>query len=134
MQLCLSCRLLLLVVTHLLHQLSQLRQPDSIPSLKPIKSLGLGSNPSLAGGNSAQLVQSDSALREQLSQLQQQIEALMSGKANKADLDSLQLHAAMMGGGSNGGAVAKDDSNVHGSATTRGGSSGSGAISELCFP
>ena len=115
-------------------QLSQLRQPDSffncsIPSLKSIKSLGLVSNPSLAGGNSAQLVQSDSALRECLSQLQQQIDALMSGKANKADLDSLQLHAAILGGGSNSGAVvAKDDSNVHGSATTSSGSAGSGVI------
>ena len=110
-------------------QLSQLRQPDSIPSLKSIKSLGLVSNPSLAGGNSAQLVQSDSALRECLSQLQQQIDVLMSGKANKADLDSLQLHAAILGGGSNSGAVvAKDDSNVHGSATTSSGSAGSGVI------
>ena len=114
-------------------QLSQLRQPETISSLRSIKSLGIGSNLSLAGGNQAQLVQSNSAVREQLSQLQQQIEALMSGKANKADLDSLQLHAAILGGGSSGGAVAKGDSNLHGSAATNSGHPSSGAISKPCL-
>ena len=114
-------------------QLSQLRQPDTISSLKSIKSLGVGSNPSLAGGNSVQLVQSDSALREQLSQLQQDVDALMSSKANKADLDSLQLHAAILGGGSSGDADAKDVSDVLGAATTSSGSASSGAVDEVCY-
>ena len=114
-------------------QLSQLRQPDTISSLRSIKSLGLGSHPSLAAGNLAQLVQSDSAVKEQLSQLQQQIEALVSGKADKADVDSLQLHAAILGGGSSGNAVAKDDSSHHDPAATSSGSSSSGASSDLCF-
>ena len=114
-------------------QLSQLRQPDTFSSSRSINSLGLGSLPSLAGANSAQLVQSDSALKELLSQLQQQIDALMSSKANKADLDSLQLHAAILGGGSSGNADAKDDSNVHGVATTSSGTSSSGALSEKCY-
>lgn len=74
--------------------------------------------------------QSDSALKEQLSQLQQQIEALMSGKANKADLDALQLHAAVVGGGSSGSDV-KGDSDVHGAATTSSGSSASGECAAL---
>ena len=114
-------------------QLSQLRQPETISSLRSIKSLGIGSNLSSAGGNPAQLMHSDSAVREQLSQLQEQIEALMSGKANKADLDSLQLHAAILGDGSSGGAVAEGNSNLHGSAATDSGHPSSGAISKPCL-
>lgn len=110
-------------------QLSQLRQPEMIPSLRSNKSLGLGSSPSVPGANLTQLVQSDSALKEQLSQLQQQIELLVSGKADKADLEALQLHAAVLGGGSSGrgGAGTKDSSDgVHGAAPTSSGGSGSG--------
>ena len=105
-------------------QLSQFKQSES-PGVTSVKSLGLRSNPSLA--NSAQLAQSDSALREQLSQLQQQFEALMSGKANKADVEALQLHAAMVSGGSSltstGGSRGKSIST-----SSSGGGSGSNGI------
>ena len=108
--------------------LSQLRQLESIPSLRSIKSSGL----SITAANSSQIVQGDSALREQLSELQQQIEALMTSKASKADLDSFQLHAAVLGGGSGG---AKDDSNVYGAATSSnaiaGGVGGAGGMGGL---
>lgn len=114
-------------------QLSQLRQPETIPSLRSNKSLGFGPSPSMPGASLTQLVQSDSALKEQLSQLQQQIESLMSGKADKADVNRLQLHAAMLGGGSSGSgsgsgsADIKDSSEgVHGAAPVSSGGSGSG--------
>ena len=57
-------------------------------------------------------------LTERLSQLQQQIEALTINKANKADLEALQLRAAVLGGGGTGSG--SGDSN------NSGGSSGSG--------
>ncbi len=74
-------------------QLSQLRLP--------VSGLSLGQdsqNP--AGVSSTQPEQAGSAqLTERLSQLQQQIEALKINKANKADLEALQLRAAVLGGG-----------------------------------
>lgn len=77
-------------------QLSQLRLP--------VSGLSLGhdsQNP--AGVSSTQPGQADSAqLTERLSQLQQQVEALTINKANKADLEALQLRAAVLGGGGTG--------------------------------
>ncbi|KAL0040320.1 hypothetical protein WJX77_003396 [Trebouxia sp. C0004] len=77
----------------------------------------LPNNP--VGVSSTQPEQADSAqLTKRLSQLQQQIEALTINKANKADLEALQLHAAVLGGGGTG----SGSGDINGS----GGSSGSG--------
>ena len=93
---------------------------EAASSLKPVKSLGLRSDLSTAGANSTQRLQSDSGLREQLSQLQQQIEAVSGGKANKADLDALQLRVAVLGSSSGGTGCSNGLAN---------GSSGSGGSS-----
>lgn len=83
-------------VTALEAQLSQLRLPVSGSPLSQDSQ-----NP--AGVSSTQPEQAGSALlTERLSQLQQQIEALTIDKANKADLEALQLRAAVLGGGGSG--------------------------------
>ena len=129
-------------------RLSGLRQIESPQGLRSSRSAGVGSSPSSAGTASAQLLQSDSALKEQMSQLQQQIEALVSGKANKADVEALQLHAAVLGsgssvsaaggsGGSSGSIGSNDKSGSHSVAATAGetsaaertGASGAGTVS-----
>lgn len=123
-------------------QLSQLRLPVS--GITSRRSLAHDSQ-SPAGSYSAQSMQSDSAqLSDRLSQLQQQIEALTTGKANKADLEAMQLHAAVFGSGSgqtdsgsggggsdsgsgNGGGSSGDGSGASsGSTSGGGGSSGNG--------
>ena len=104
-------------------QLNQLRQPDSgFPTVSSLRHNSVSST-----GNSAQPMQNDSAaMSERLSQLQQQVEALATGKANKADLEALQLHAAVMGG-DNGGGGSRDDGG--GSRGAGGGSSDNGGTS-----
>ena len=93
-------------------QLSQLRLPVSGSSLGHDSQ-----NP--AGVSSTQPEQAGSAqLTERLSQLQQQIDALTINKANKADLEALQLRAAVLGGGGTGSGS--------GVSNGSGGSSGSG--------
>ena len=93
-------------------QLSQLRLPVSGLSLSHDSK-----NP--AGVSSTQPEQAGSAqLSERLSQLQQQVEALTTNKANKADLEALQLRAAVLGGDGTGSGS--------GDSSNSGGSSGSG--------
>ncbi len=99
-------------------QLSQLRLP--------VSGLSLGhdsQNP--AGVSSTQPGQADSAqLTERLSQLQQQVEALTINKANKADLEALQLRAAVLGGGGTGSGGG--DSNGSSGSSGSGGSNSDG--------
>jgi uncharacterized protein with LGFP repeats len=99
-------------------QLSQLRLP--------VSGLSLGhdsQNP--AGVSSIQPEQAGSAqLTDRLSQLQQQIEALTIDKANKADLEALQLRTAVLGGGGIGSG--SGDSNSSGGSSGRGGSNSDG--------
>ena len=104
-------------------QLSHLRQPDSgFPTVSSLRRNSVSST-----GNSAQPMQNDSAaMSERLSQLQQQVEALATGKANKADLEALQLHAAVMGGDNGGGGSRGDGSGSRGDGSgSRGDGSGS---------
>lgn len=95
-------------------QLSQLRLPVS-------GSLPGHDSQSPAGVSSTQPEQAGSAqLTERLSQLQQQIEALTTNKANKADLEALQLRAAVLGNGGTGSG--SGDSNGSGGSSGSGGS------------
>jgi len=99
-------------------QLSQLRLPVSGSSLGHDSQ-----NP--AGVSSTQPEQAGSAqLTEGLSQLQQQIEALTTNKANKADLEALQLRAAVLGGG--GAGSGSGDSNGSGGSSGNGDSNSNG--------
>ena len=99
-------------------QLSQLRLPVSGSSLGHDSQ-----NP--AGVSSIQPEQAGSAqLTDRLSQLQQQIEALTIDKANKADLEALQLRTAVLGGGGIGSG--SGDSNSSGGSSGRGGSNSDG--------
>lgn len=102
-------------------QLSQLRLP--------VSGLSLGhESQSPAGVSSTPPEQAGSAqLTERLSQLQQQIEVLTTNKANKADLEALQLRAAVLGGGVVGSG--SGDSNGSSGSSGSGGSNGSGGSS-----
>ncbi|DBA79439.1 TPA: hypothetical protein ACH3X2_007713 [Trebouxia sp. C0005] len=102
-------------------QLSQLRLP--------VSGLSLGhESQSPAGVSSTPPEQAGSAqLTERLSQLQQQIEVLTTNKANKADLEALQLRAAVLGGGVAGSG--SGDSNGSSGSSGSGGSNGSGGSS-----
>lgn len=119
-------------VASLESQLSQLRLPVS--GITSRRSLAQDSQ-SPAGPYSAQPMQSDSAqLSDRLSQLQQQIEALTTGKANKADLEAMQLHAAVFGSGSGqtgsgSGGGSSDSGSGNGSGASSGSTSGGGGSS-----
>ncbi len=110
-------------------QLTQLRQPN--PSITSLKSLSRESVSS-AGLNPAEPMQINSALlTDRLNGLQQQIEALTAGKANKADLEALQLRAAVLGSGSSGGSSGgSGGSSGNGGGATTGGSSDAGKAAD----
>lgn len=82
-------------------------------SAQPVQLSSTGSEPaqpqrlSLAGPESAQRVQSDAAV---LGQLQAQIDAMKITKADKADLEALQLRAAAMPAGASVGNSKSGDS------------------------
>lgn len=65
---------------------------------------------SSTAGNSAQAMQTNAAL---LSSMQSEIEQLRSSKADKADLDALQLRAAIMPAASSSGSGKPGDTGTH---------------------